>query len=159
MADKEALRLHPVHGTNGHLTYCPLCENLNGQLIFLGAVNTIYTCSSCGTSIVGETLPQDPCPGCSQTLFTLDHELSPGEKIPGSLCQKCTDKLQTQEELVKKGAIYFRCLTCNQTGLITDEEVCKEWRIRNSAPEGPLGIEFEEDCPACIQGRRDPSKN
>jgi len=157
--EKNTITLHPVHGANGHLGYCPGCEQPSGELMFLGIANTVFVCEQCGTKLLSEEMPKEECPTCGSTQYRVDHELGTGETIPGSLCKTCREKLEHEEKLLKEGGIYFRCLTCNQKGIITDKEVCDKVREKSGITEGPVGVEFEEDCPFCIQRKQDPESN
>lgn len=137
---------------NPREAYCPRCGGDAPSLIDIGKQDQVCQCRNCGVRLYGFTSGLK-CPGCGLSgAFKYLRRLWKNEKVPGSPCDYCLDEINEHAEIVAAGGVYFRCLKCNQSGVIKENafsiDVRNEHRI---AAPAPCGVEFNQDepCPKC----------
>ena len=146
---KGDILLHKEKGLNPYMTYCPQCLGEGRDIVLVGARNKVITCPSCGINAIGFTHSQR-CPKCKEKLTggksrTLDDH----EKLPGSLCQACEDKMKASEAEVKRGGVYVKCKCGMQGAIKADHALAKDTRDRLNLHAGePCGVEITS-CPQC----------
>lgn len=146
-----SIPLHPEKGVNPHLTICPGCGEDGEEILLLGTSDYIHRCTACNTNQLA-TKRAKKCPQCGEHALQFVRQLETQEKLPGSLCKKCSDARDVVDAAVKEGGVYWKCKDCNSNGALKAEaqlakDVRKQMGIK--APK-PCGVEFtKENCPVC----------
>jgi hypothetical protein len=140
------MRLHKDKGVNPHLCICPRCGKENGEIILVGACDSVYKCS-CGTTIYGG--PEHP--GCKEEA-TFVRKLEDSEQIPTNICKECIDKQNEADNEVKLGGVYWKCDICGSRGAIKHDSEMARFVREKAGVKTPnlVGIDFtKEQCPIC----------
>ena len=142
--------LHPGKGVNAHLTYCPWCDEDGKELILVGSNDGVYECSTCHVMQFGRGR-DGKCGSCKGRLGARVRNLKDGERLPGSLCDKCEVEYKAISDAVAAGGIYWRCESCMKSGAIKPNAYTRQIRLeRKCEPPNPLGVVFDKgSCPAC----------
>lgn len=150
------IRLHKELGVNPRLTVCPQCGGDGPELLLLGATNKIYRCAECNTPHVGRP-KGGKCQKCGHCHVPFERELTSMERLPGSICDKCSELNERCAEMVRAGGIHWQCADCGSAGAIKAEHplaIHVREQTGIAAPD-PVGLEFTKEpqnglsCPAC----------
>ncbi len=147
----DSIRLHPVHGVNPKLTYCPRCGGEGQDLVLIGADDDKFTCAVCGTTSFGARKCLKPDCGSANGRR---EKIGERERLPGGLCAACEAEVDVHKREVAAGGVYFRCTDCGAQGVIKagvpfSRDVRK---AHNLPPPAPCGVEFsKDDCPQCSE--------
>ena len=150
------IQLHPKHGVNPRLCFCPRCGGESNMLMLIGTRNYVTTCPHCGVKNYGSKR-SELCGKCGSHMHNGEkRELDDHEKLPGDFCEECKKEAKEHAAIVARGGVYFRCKACNACGVIKEDvpfaaEVRKAHGLLNGEP---CGVEFDKtDCPRC---RKEP---
>lgn len=141
--------LHKDRGLDPHLTYCQRCGG-DVEELTIGEVKEI-TLPDGRKTYVNRGKVHKVCKklGYSPYECTI-RNIEDHERLPASQpCNKCQKELETFDNIVKEGGVYFKCTEWGSTGVIkADTEFAKAVRKTSKveAPD-PIGIEFTK----CIE--------
>ena len=147
----KPILLHPEHGVNPFMTFCPRCKGESPEIMLVGKMDSIRSCGGCDVKLIGFT-PGQKCPNCGSNgpHGPIERHLRQGERLPGTEpCEACKAELAEWEKIIKGGGLYFRC-ECGTEGVIKGEsEFSKAGRKEHSTPAPELmGVNLDQ-CPNC----------
>ncbi len=141
---EDIIPLHPERGLDPHLTFCTRCGGDTNELT-IGVVFKAETAD--GKKLYanrGQTYKLEK--KLNIPLHLEWTEVGEREKVPAAgYCDTCTKDLKAQQEMVKAGGIYFRCITCGLNGSLKKNEYTDRIRahLKIYAPD-PCVLQFDK---------------
>ena len=127
-------------GMEPHLLKCARCKGDNGL-----SVGVLMQAEHKGQMVYCNRGQQRRIERQLDAKLTWSHVPEEQRYITMGVCTTCGEETKRFQEELNKGGIYFKCATCNTTGMIAgNAPLAKAVRKKMGIPApGPCGMEFE----------------